>query len=278
MNLGAIKSRFADSVAAQQCRMNSQDTLRKAVAAGNEQLEKLESEGKPKSVIDERTKSLKAEIHAMEQVLIQLTQTQETAAQRKIADAGSEALNETNGDILVDGSGIFVGGAMVKENGIDLTAKLCLKLGADTGEKPPVNTLKPIGVAMGYFSLSKVKETERFSRIDQYRVECENKLRQKVEDGNVKVRAAVKEGKPKEELDQMIKELQLSVNQAQQDLLADVKKRTEIASAQLTSIAMAVAGAKGLNLIVTNEGVLAGDSMVNANGVDVTAAILEQLK
>ncbi len=279
VNLALVKSRFPDSIAAQHCRLSSQDTLRKAVAAGNAELEKMEAQNKTKTEIEERSKSLKTEVHAMQEALIELTQAQEVSANKKIGAAGDDIMEAASAQLLLDGAGIYAGGQAVIENGKDLTAKLSQRLGT-AGLSEPSNSGSPkaYSVAIGYFNLGKIKATPKFAAIDSYRVECENKLRQKVDEGNVNLKSAQNAGKPKSEIEQMTKDLQVSVNQQQQNLLGDVKNRTEATSKELATAAIQIAQSMGLGLIVTNECVIAGGNLIKNNGVDVTESLLKRFK
>lgn len=277
VNLQLIKSRFPDSLAAQQSRLTSENTLRSAVERGNAELQKMQDEGKSKDEITERSKGLKAEVNAMQQALIQLTQTQEATAQAKIEAAAVELMRIENADILVDGSGVFAGGEMVTQNGADLTAKLAQKLGIESVDKPTDNKMKSYSTTIGRFSLATIKSTPRFRAIDAYRLECENNLRKQVETGNANLKSARAAGKQTAELQEMAKTLQQSLAQLQQDSMAEIKRRTDAASGDIVTVASEISRSAGLELILTNESVIAGGAVIKENAVDVTDQVAASL-
>jgi Skp family chaperone for outer membrane proteins len=134
-------------------------------------------------------------------------------------------------------------------------------------------------VKMGYFNLALVKASfPEAAGSDQLRQNAESMLRQKVVDGNSALQKAQKDGKPKQELDQMAKDIQLEVNSAQQALAQLVQLQAASATQAIAIAVNRVARDKSLDVVVDGAGVFAGGDKIVNNGVDVTQDIIKLLQ
>jgi Skp family chaperone for outer membrane proteins len=140
-------------------------------------------------------------------------------------------------------------------------------------------TATPTSVKMGYFNLALVKASfPEAAGSDQLRQNAESMLRQKVVDGNSALQKAQKDGKSKQELDQMAKDIQLEVNAAQQALAQLVQQQAASATQAIAIAVNRVARDRSLDVVVDGAGVYAGGDKIVNNGVDVTQEIIKLLQ
>jgi Skp family chaperone for outer membrane proteins len=140
-------------------------------------------------------------------------------------------------------------------------------------------TATPTSLKMGYFNLALVKASfPEAAGSDQLRQNAESMLRQKVVDGNSALQKAQKDGKTKQELDQMAKDIQLEVNSAQQVLAQLVQQQVAMATQAIAIAVNRVARDKSLDVVVDGAGVYAGGDKIVNNGADVTQDIIKLLQ
>ena len=136
----------------------------------------------------------------------------------------------------------------------------------------------PTNVKIGYFNLALVKASyPQAAGSEALRTNAENQLREAVRQGNEELQKAQEAKKPKEELEQMARDLQTRINAMQQALVQLVQTQTAVATQNIARAVNIVAQDKGLDLVVDGAGVFAGGDKIVNNGVDVTDEIVKKL-
>jgi len=133
-------------------------------------------------------------------------------------------------------------------------------------------------VKIGYFNLALVKASyPEAAGSELLRTQAENQLRRDVEEGNKSLQKAQEDKKPKEELEKMARDLQVTINAKQQALIQLVQTQAAIATQNIAQAVNAVAKDKSLDLVVDGAGVFAGGDKIVNNGEDITESVIKKL-
>ncbi|MBY0360054.1 MAG: OmpH family outer membrane protein [Candidatus Obscuribacterales bacterium] len=152
LNLQLVKASFPEAAGSETLRVQAENQLRRDVEEGNKVLQKLQTDNKPKEEIEKKARDLQTEINAKQQALIQLVQTQQAIANQTISQAVAQVAKDKGLDLVIDGSGVFVGGDKIVNNGEDITDAIVKRLAPATlksggGEKPAAKPAAPAAPA-----------------------------------------------------------------------------------------------------------------------------------
>lgn len=147
-NLALVKVAYPDAAGSENLRIQAENQLRRDVEEGNQSLQKMQEEKKPKEEVEKKAQQLQTEINAKQKALIELVQRQQQFANNQIASAVAAVAKEKGLDLVVDGAGVFAGGDKVLGNGEDITDAIVKKLApaairSGGGDKPAATPSAP---------------------------------------------------------------------------------------------------------------------------------------
>lgn len=137
--LGKVKQSFAEAAAGTLMEERAKEMLRQDVQKGNDELQQLTKQNKPKEEIEKKRDQLQAEITLKQQTLGTLISSTSINSQNAINEAIESVAKENGLDIVVDASGIFRGADKFANQGMDITPFVIKRLNPDAVVVPPAS-------------------------------------------------------------------------------------------------------------------------------------------
>ncbi|MBK9140848.1 MAG: OmpH family outer membrane protein [Candidatus Melainabacteria bacterium] len=133
-SLPQVRSQCHEAAQAELLKTQAEAQLRKAAEEANRAIQKMREDKKGDEEVKAAFQKAQTEIRAKEEALAQLVQSQSDRANAAIARAVGKVAQDRGIDIVVDGQGVFAGGAKFRDSGVDLTKEIVSTLNASDKE------------------------------------------------------------------------------------------------------------------------------------------------
>ena len=120
-NLALVKASYPEGAGTEMLRTQAENQLKADLDAANKQIQQMQEAKKSQDEIQKAIRDNQLAINAKQQALAQLVQAQSARARERIIQATNQVCRDKGLDIAIDGEGLFVGGRMVLDSGVDIT-------------------------------------------------------------------------------------------------------------------------------------------------------------
>lgn len=219
---------------------------------------------------------IKAAHPATVRALAAKSSDEEQGALREISAAVEKVCSELGLEVALDGAGVYAGGQVCMDNGVDITNNVREKLGIAVTSLVSRTRASPRQINLSYFDLKQLKQSCPQLDVESKRLKAELQLRYFVDSNNQKLEDAKARGASRAELDDIFKVLQQEINIKQQAAIKKVQALRQEASARIaTAVNKCITGK---NAVVVDFGaVMFGYDNVELTGDDITRALQSEI-
>lgn len=136
-NLPLVKASYPPASNSEILKAQAESKLREELKSIRENINKMRTDKKPEADIKRFQEISQAKISAKQQAYTDLLANQSNQVKVSIARAVDSVAKSKGLDIVLDGQGLFAGGKMVLDNGVDITREVVAKLNPSAGSTAP---------------------------------------------------------------------------------------------------------------------------------------------
>jgi Skp family chaperone for outer membrane proteins len=123
-NLALVKASYPEGAGTEMLRTQAENQLKADLDAANKQIQQMQEAKKSQDEIQKAIRDSQIAINAKQQALAQLVQAQSGRARERILQAVNQVCRDKGLDLAIDGEGLFAGGKMVLDSGVDITSDI----------------------------------------------------------------------------------------------------------------------------------------------------------
>ena len=145
-NLPLVKASYQPASNAEILKAQAEAMLREELKTLNEALSKMQTEKKAEAEIAKFKELAQTKISAKQQAYTEILANQTNQVKVSIAKAVDTVARAKGLDIVLDGQGLFAGGKLVLDNGVDITKEVVAQLSPASklqGSRPQAQTSAP---------------------------------------------------------------------------------------------------------------------------------------